>query len=1264
MKAFVRLMGLAALLLGLMGDGHRSCAAAMHQPDEPPDWYVKGIAAAMLDPYPGMLSEIGRLPLGDQAVAKIAGNVPVEVQRRITERLLKEAVNEKSKNDQVAALSLLSRYESGAPHRVFETVVAISNTSEPLIALGRLTVMLRVAQTSKDDYRGALAAVRQQMAEQRDPTMRVYSIAAFVRLTGGEVDLRDEVIAPLVELSGDGPSRQTAVALLAEIAASNDRLRGRVVDSLLGKVAGAGQEQTAGIADAFGAVKSTDAAQSRAIGDALLRAANSKIGTFGVPPGVLAALGTVQLQDPSQRKSAVEVLTGSLKSNFRSTAQEAVTALANIAAEDDEHHAEIVATILDLTHQTSRWSLELAALGLGEIGQRAQERGLAVKELLRIAGNKEDRDAQAAAASSLSKISPIEENDRHAVVEAMMAILRSRDDYVMDKAARALAVHRPLGSELNSAIDVLIAALKGHTTEGKLAVAETLGLLAGSDDALTERVIDTLTKSSFEDSPESQQSAAAALGQIAARDPARRRLVLETLLRLSRTAVRDLQDLSAWALSQQDNLEPAGRGMVRDRFVDLAAVEQPIHMLTLPTIAELSQTGLLRNGPVEATQIVKLIGHIYSGDVGRVAYWRTLAWAFNGKLPYPKRQLLSDAGSVLLSFTGRLRDDQIPWSLTVGDPTGAAKALAIFGSLWNEIAVDAELRNDVVRRSDSIVSGACPSATKAPALSVEALDHEAVRTYAWLVGLVSARSSATRCWNGDDRETLADFLGKLEQLKPKGDLAPSIADLRAQFEADGAAPPGGLTVLGIFGWTLFWTGLIVAFPHSRRIRSVFLFNPKLRNLLSLWFVPVILSLLPPLRRRMLRPFRADLLRDARLDGLDEKNWFPNVFVRTAKGDEENVALAISDIRGTTILSGESGLGKSAFLRMFANGLNRSVVFLEATACEKGVEEAIARCVPGLHDARFLEALIYAKDLAVVIDGLNEASAETRAIIAMFANKAGGPDILIGTQPIEGIYSNRSPFARAAIYDLLPLRYEDISRFLKRLPIRDDPKARVHEKDYDEQVERFIRRAIRRAPSKEDRSMAELILTNPLDLIYASELIAGGDLPKPYEMIEQAVQLANKSYRKVNGLDLPQLSIANKCVELRKEKRNWLGPDDLIAEQDVLREYRLLVPSLRREGDKQIIVMRFRHERVLDVLTKPAFDADPNLQLEFADDDRFRGVYLLYAQAQDRKTARRLRTLLSSRAAHTRNHTLSDEFIRRFELGEVDDPIESTDPEEE
>jgi hypothetical protein len=74
---------------------------------------------------------------------------------------------------------------------------------------------------------------------------------------------------------------------------------------------------------------------------------------------------------------------------------------------------------------------------------------------------------------------------------------------------------------------------------------------------------------------------------------------------------------------------------------------------------------------------------------------------------------------------------------------------------------------------------------------------------------------------------------------------------------------------------------------------------------------------------------------------------------------------------------------------------------------------------------------------------------------------------------------------------------------------------------------------------------------------------------------------------------------------------------------------------------------------MDVLTKRAFEVDDKLQIQFIDDPRFRGLYLLFAQGADRELARRIRDRLVSRAAKTGNNGLSNEFVRLFDRGPIE-----------
>ena len=146
----------------------------------------------------------------------------------------------------------------------------------------------------------------------------------------------------------------------------------------------------------------------------------------------------------------------------------------------------------------------------------------------------------------------------------------------------------------------------------------------------------------------------------------------------------------------------------------------------------------------------------------------------------------------------------------------------------------------------------------------------------------------------------------------------------------------------------------------------------------------------------------------------------------------------------------------------------------------------------------------------------------------------------------------------------------------------------------------------------------------MDLTYASELLALGQMPRPSQMVEQAFGLARERYRSVYDREFPTLAFARKAVDLRREDRNWLKADEFAPEQGALWDFRLIVfrDLPNKLADKQVtILLRFRHDKVMDVLMKPAFEVDKALQVQLIDDPRFRGVYLLFAQAADSETPR-------------------------------------------
>jgi len=86
--------------------------------------------------------------------------------------------------------------------------------------------------------------------------------------------------------------------------------------------------------------------------------------------------------------------------------------------------------------------------------------------------------------------------------------------------------------------------------------------------------------------------------------------------------------------------------------------------------------------------------------------------------------------------------------------------------------------------------------------------------------------------------------------------------------------------------------------------------------------------------------------------------------------------------------------------------------------------AIARLIRDVQDIGFVRSMVHAGALSVIVDGLNEVSADTREKISGFAKDMSRGDVFIGTQPIEW-----TPPPSALVVDLLPLERVEAERFL-------------------------------------------------------------------------------------------------------------------------------------------------------------------------------------------------------------------------------------------
>jgi len=293
--------------------------------------------------------------------------------------------------------------------------------------------------------------------------------------------------------------------------------------------------------------------------------------------------------------------------------------------------------------------------------------------------------------------------------------------------------------------------------------------------------------------------------------------------------------------------------------------------------------------------------------------------------------------------------------------------------------------------------------------------------------------------------------------------------------------------------------------------------------------------------------------------------------------------------------------------------------------------------------------VHTRAIIVIIDGLNEVSADTRERVTAFARDISKGDIFIGTQPIEW-----RPPKGAHIVELLPFDRTEAERFLLTRPIGADASQNRHGEAYAQAVATFVSNALDDAPTDDDLRAAQLMLSNPFDLSFAADLLAQGTMPHATSLIDASFHLAEEGsseqpgYRTVTGQPFPLVRFGRHAIAMRLEDRNWLKPDEFPAETSCLLTWKLLIPRAVRGAAGPVERAQFRHDRVWDFFIAAAFSSDPGLWVEHLKDPRFRGAYLRIAETWEPAQATLVRDELVVKAAESGDHTTSDEFIKRLE----------------
>ena len=452
----------------------------------------------------------------------------------------------------------------------------------------------------------------------------------------------------------------------------------------------------------------------------------------------------------------------------------------------------------------------------------------------------------------------------------------------------------------------------------------------------------------------------------------------------------------------------------------------------------------------------------------------------------------------------------------------------------------------------------------------------------------------------------------------------------------------------------FWLFLIFAYPKSRQIQAIFFWNSWVRTILGFGYITFLLQWVPFLRRKLFEPFKPSLLADAGLDFFKPDLYFPDSEVRLKGTDSSQAITAVCPgIQGQRIIEGDSGLGKTMFLRHLLQQSQRIVVYLPATKCAEGVIEAIQKKLHGdeIKDTKFLQSLIYSGAIDICIDGLNEVNPDTRAKITQFVESHFKGNILMTTQPLEWL-----PPSTAKTYIMQPLQLAQIERYLRsRQPLL--PKAApVQGTAYEQACRTFLGTMLSdQTPlSPEELKTARTILSNPMELTLAAWMLAGGVQPDLFNLRQQQYGQMAEEYRRTWNQDFPLKQFSEAVYQQWLVDQKALPADKFYNELLCMEDEKFRMVVSRQWKDAKGDAKKewyFRHDKIAEFFLVQTFlgkgtDAEVRL-LDHIGDSRFRGVYFLLATLMDLEAAKDLREKLIQYAADTKDHTVSDTFVQLF-----------------
>jgi hypothetical protein len=492
---------------------------------------------------------------------------------------------------------------------------------------------------------------------------------------------------------------------------------------------------------------------------------------------------------------------------------------------------------------------------------------------------------------------------------------------------------------------------------------------------------------------------------------------------------------------------------------------------------------------------------------------------------------------------------------------------------------------------------------------------------------------------------------------------------------------------GLLVWPVALMGLVLM-SRSQTLRAFLLFHPLGRQLGGMGQTKALIFSVPALRRRFFRPYRASMLGDmAQEDSeLEGGNYF------SASGAVElrrgGVAQQLRDLDRLTLMSnstvapsiierlsrwdgrvfliGPSGRGKSMFLKhhiLVSGHVREPSIFATAAALGRDPIKALtARFGGAIPDDQFLDSLIQSKRLDLYVDGLNEVDPETRASILDFISSRPSANIFTTTQPLE-----RYP-SEAKLFALLPLTRPQISTFLTSRHHAVNGEQGSGAENYRVQTLAFVAEKLSEADaevatddmesSERSRALVER-LSNPMDLQTIADLLIRGQRPDVWGLQKQRHALVDSSYRAQTSNEPFPLEVFSRYVyESRRDGKPEIDESRFPRVAEILLKEKQIQRYIAADSGFKSDGYIFRHDKIRDFYTYPAFLADSDLRVAHAGDDKFSGVYDLLTQELLPQDATDLREFLAERALDRGDHRLSDRYLEGLRTRRA---LDSKDP---